>query len=332
MLQKLKFQQLMFQQLNFQKKPLLTQSIIRVAHSVPHIARISCTALLGIALFACDTVTTKSEPVIHDSGPSSPVGVAHIPDAVPKVELRTNAGNTSPYRVLGKTYRVMESPESYRERGVASWYGQKFHGRRTANSEIYNMYGMTAAHKSLPIPSYVRVTNEDNQRNVIVRVNDRGPFHGGRIIDLTYSAAKKLGFENTGTANVLVEYIDPKAYQQNASIVDPQPNASPNAAYNAAPAAPTPKHSDGYQLPNNTFLQVGAFSLPAGAQHMKTRLSHFTALPITIIAPANASSTSEPTKQLYRVQVGPFDDGLQLMKLRQKLNEAEFPSPHVVYQ
>ena len=250
--------------------------------------------------------------------------------------MRTIAGNKNPYKVLGKTYRLIESPEHYRERGVASWYGQKFHGRRTSNSEIYNMYGMTAAHKTLPIPSYVRVTNEDNQRSIIVRVNDRGPFHGGRIIDLTYSGAKKLGFEKTGTANVLVEYIDPKTYNQNTPVASRQasasPSTSPNAAYDNAPAAPTPKHSDGYQLPKNTFLQVGAFSQQSGAKQMQTQLNSITSFPVTIIAPVNVSANTPRTQQLYRVQVGPFDDGLQMMKLRQKLSDAKFPNPHVVYQ
>ena len=148
-----------------------------------------------------------------DGPPPRDIDVSNLPDAVPKVEPIRKAGNKSPYTVLGKTYQVLPSSLGYRERGIASWYGNKFHGRKTSNGEIYSMYEMTAAHKSLPIPSYVKVTNLDNGRTVVVRVNDRGPFHGSRIIDLSYAAAKKLDYSNKGTANVEVVAIDPRARQ-----------------------------------------------------------------------------------------------------------------------
>jgi len=119
-----------------------------------------------------------------DRGPTQAMDVDHIPDAIPRYEPRTIAGNKSPYTVLGKTYRVLPDSTGYSEQGIASWYGEKFHGRNTSNGEIYDMYGMTAAHKTLLIPSFVRVTNLDNGKSIIVRVNDRGPFHDNRIIDL----------------------------------------------------------------------------------------------------------------------------------------------------
>src|SRR5690606_2878870 len=123
----------------------------------------------------------------QDRGPASYVDLSQIPDAVPRSEPRTRAGIKNPSAVLGKTEYLLEDESDYRERGYASWYGKKFHGHQTSNGEIYDMYGMTAAHKTLPIPSYVRVTNLDNNRQVVVRVNDRGPFHSGRIIDLSYA-------------------------------------------------------------------------------------------------------------------------------------------------
>ncbi len=129
-----------------------------------------------------------------DSAPAHvPINISSISDAVPKYEKRTRAGNPPEYKVFGKQYKVLAKSKGYQKRGVASWYGVKFHGRKTSNGEVYDMYGMTAAHKTLPIPSYVRVTNLKNKKTIVVRVNDRGPFHENRVIDLSYTAAVKLG-------------------------------------------------------------------------------------------------------------------------------------------
>ena len=133
-----------------------------------------------------------------------------IPDAVPKVEPKSRYGNPASYVVFGKRYYTKASSDGHVERGLASWYGKKFHGRKTSSGERYDMYGMTAAHKTLPLPSYVQVTNLSNGRSAVVRVNDRGPFHGKRIIDLSYSAARKLGVVARGTAMVEVRSIDPR--------------------------------------------------------------------------------------------------------------------------
>lgn len=147
-------------------------------------------------------------PHISDSAPEPIVDIDAIPEPEVKREPRSRVGNRT-YSVLGKTYRIRDSAEGYVEEGLASFYGKKFHGRLTSNQEVYDMYAMTAAHKSLPLPSYVQVTNLSNGKSVVVRVNDRGPFHSGRIIDLSYAAATKLGFIKQGTARVEVRALTP---------------------------------------------------------------------------------------------------------------------------
>lgn len=276
-------------------------------------------------LSGCEVMTVKDPGVQtpppkdeeKDSGPKRPVDVSHIPEPVPREELRTIAGNVSPYKVLGRTYRVIKDPSNYKERGVASWYGKKFHGRKTSNGELYNMYGMTAAHKTLPIPSYVKVTNLKNKKSVVVRVNDRGPFHGDRIIDLTYTAAKKLGYQKGGTAEVLVEYIDPKQYQ-----ADKKAASAPAAS--GEPKAPAPVHSAGYALPANTFLQLGAFSKAASAKALQAKVVKMTSRDVLVVAP-------EKEQSLFKVRVGPFVDNLELSLFREKLIKANFPTPHIIY-
>ncbi len=138
-----------------------------------------------------------------------PASFGDVPDATPREEPRARSGNPESYEQNGQRYRVMDSSEGYQEEGLASWYGEPFHGRRTSSGERYDMYLMTAAHKTLPLPTYVEVTNLDNDRRIVVRVNDRGPFHEGRIIDLSYVAAGKLGMLGAGTARVRVRALDP---------------------------------------------------------------------------------------------------------------------------
>lgn len=144
----------------------------------------------------------------RDSGPSRPPpGLDDIPEPKPGDEPRSRYGNPDSYTVLGRTYRVMDSAEGYRREGIASWYGEKFHGKRTSSGEPYDMYALTAAHTTLPLPTHVRVTNLENDRSIIVRVNDRGPFKDNRLIDLSYAAAYRLGFLDSGTARVRVEAL-----------------------------------------------------------------------------------------------------------------------------
>ena len=280
--------------------------------------------ILLIALFATGCEFYQHQEEVKDSGPAQPMNVDHIPDAVPTVEPRTEAGNKSPYKVLGKKYHVIKTPEGFSEEGIGSWYGYKFHGRKTSNGELYHMYGMTAAHKTLPIPSFVRVTNLENNKSVIVRVNDRGPFHDGRIIDLTYAAAKKLGYVEKGTARVRVDYIDPVKFHAGKAKTKHQQGKQTEKK------APKPTHSAGYQLPKNTYLQVGAFSRLETADSLKVELRQFTKYPIDVLFP----SLNEPNSRspLYRVQIGPFTNNADMQRLRQTLMDENYPPPHVVYR
>ncbi|WP_425482471.1 septal ring lytic transglycosylase RlpA family protein [Allochromatium palmeri] len=136
--------------------------------------------------------------------------IARIPDAVPKIEPLAKSGNPKSYVVFGQRYYTKKSARGHIERGRASWYGRPFHGRQTSSGEVYDMYAMSAAHKTLPLPTYARVTNIENGRSVVVRINDRGPFHEDRVIDLSYTAAVKLGMKRQGTARVEVRAIEPK--------------------------------------------------------------------------------------------------------------------------
>jgi rare lipoprotein A len=216
---------------------------------------------------------------------------------VPRRDPITRAGNKSPYTVLGKTYRVLPTAKGYRARGVASWYGTKFHGNSTANGERYDVYAMTAAHTTLPIPTYVRVTNLENGRQAVVRVNDRGPFAHGRIIDLSYAAATKLGFAHRGTARVEVEAVD----------VD---NGSPPpVASTIRPAAlPMAAAADAH------YVQVGAFQSRRTADDLQQRL---TPVARQWAATVTVQPTAPPT--LYRVLVGPAGSRAAAEQLRSEL-------------
>ena len=279
-------------------------------------------------LCACASLQDNDKEV-RDSGPDRPLSVSHIPEPVPRYEPRTRAGNTSPYVVLGKRYTLLNEPQGYSEQGRASWYGNKFHGQRTANGELYDMYGMTAAHKTLPIPSYVRVTNLDNNRSVIVRVNDRGPFHDGRIIDLSYTAARKLGMAELGTAPVRVDYIH---VERNGKVQEGERRGESGvlAEHDDNDLAPAPAPDDvaGYRLPDNTFLQVGAFSNEQAATALQRKVASMTTHPVKV----RHSRSANRGAMLYRVQVGPFISNLELMDLRQSLSEAKIAESHVVYQ
>ncbi|MBR9910501.1 MAG: septal ring lytic transglycosylase RlpA family protein [Gammaproteobacteria bacterium] len=285
--------------------------------------------LAGLVLLAGCSFTSRE---VSDGGPARPVDVSHIPDAVPREEVRGPAGNKSPYTVMGKTYWVMEDSTGFTQEGVASWYGTKFHGRQTSNGELYSMYGMTAAHKTLPIPSYVRVTNLQNGRQVVVRVNDRGPFLHDRIIDLTYAGASKLGFLKHGTAPVRIEVVEPGQNIGTATaaattmatataIAQPQPQPTVLASRNEE--LPAPEYAAGYKLPANTFLQAGAFASPSAAESVRQRIAGLTSLPVFVSAPRK--------DKLYRVRIGPIADNLALMDIRQQLERNEMPAPHIIY-
>ncbi|MEA3192644.1 MAG: rare lipoprotein [Betaproteobacteria bacterium] len=166
--------------------------------------------LLMLALLAGCASSDKKGGYYKDDGPGErpPANIDGIADATPRAEPLHKFANRS-YTVLGKTYTPLTSVQSFRQRGLASWYGKKFHGQKTSSGEIYDMYKMTAAHPTLPIPSYVRVTRVANGKSVVVRINDRGPFHSSRVIDLSYAAAYKLGYIQAGSAEVTLEAIVP---------------------------------------------------------------------------------------------------------------------------
>ena len=212
----------------------------------------------------------------------TPAELAAIPDAVPRVEPRSALGNPPFYDVAGKRYFVLASAEGYKERGVASWYGPTFHEKNASNGDAYDMYAMTAAHKTLPLPAYVRVTNLANGRSIVVRVNDRGPFVGTRLIDLSYTAAWKLDMLRQGTAFVEIEAIVPGTLTQAASGV--AMNAPTTLAATAA-----------------LYIQAGAFGVEDNARRLAERLRAANIADVALRAPTGAS-------RLWRVRIDPVAD------------------------
>lgn len=221
-------------------------------------------------------------PGVADSAPPVAIDVSNIPEPVPRREPKSRYGNRETYSVLGRTYRVMDSAEGYEERGIASWYGYKFHGRHTSSRERYDMCAFTAAHKTLPLPTYVRVTNLDNGRSVVVRVNDRGPFHAGRIIDLSYAAATRLDMKQAGTARVEVRALMGPDDTLLADAVPPAPAASPRATAPVpanrwrGPVPPAPDRGATAPAPMGTgpqVVQVGSFGDRMNAERLVERLA-----------------------------------------------------------
>ena len=203
------------------------------------------------------------KPGVPDGGPDIPPDISDLPEPVPRAEPRARYGNKSPYSVLGKRYYVMDSAEGYVERGIASWYGAKFHGRMTSSFEPYDMYQFTAAHKTLPLPTFAEVTNLDNGRKVIVRVNDRGPFHEGRIIDLSYAAAIKLGIHVRGTGRVEVRAITPAGHRASTTQAAPVPRQVSSAtARGSVPIADSER----------VAVQVASFRDHDNARRLRERL------------------------------------------------------------
>ncbi len=199
-------------------------------------------------------------------GADVPANLDSIPDAVPKAEPLHRYANR-PYSALGKTYTPLQATGSYKERGIASWYGKKFHGQRTSIGDTYDMYGMTAAHPTLPVPSYARVTNVSNGKSVIVRVNDRGPFLHDRIIDLSYAAAYKLGYAEKGSTEVEVESIavDGSAPIAAAAVAAPVVKSEVVAAETVMPVMPP-------DVAGKVYLQLGAFKEKQGAESFLSRM------------------------------------------------------------
>jgi len=269
------------------------------------------------------------------AAPEAPAPAAQPPNAagetelVPRAEPRSTAGNPPFYEVGGHRYIVLASAAGYRERGVASWYGADFHGLRTATGERYDMFAMTAAHKTLPIPCYARVTNLSNGRSIVVRINDRGPFVGNRIIDLSYTAANRLEMIRNGTAFVEVETLMPAGAGSTAALPVTTPAASAASAgvSNVPPVtaplppapAPPPSSTAPVAMMSHFYIQVGAYSQPDNAQRAAQKLRN-AGLEHVITLPAG------PDQPLQRVRVGPIASVQEFDQLIARLSALGFPA------
>jgi len=261
------------------------------------VAIFSITQLAG-----CATRHHRYYPIDKDGPPSEDFDVSNIPDAVPKVEPRSKYGNPASYVVLGKRYYVMNNANGYSEKGIASWYGTKFHGQRTSSGEPYDLKAMTAAHRTLPLPTYAQVTNLTNGRRIVVKVNDRGPFAENRIMDLSYVAAKKLGVTAKGTALVEVKAINPS----NPEAVLQQPVVAEQI---------------GKPL---LYLQIGAFAQRENAVKTLALVKNWTTSPIAI---KEGEHNGMP---IYRVKIGPLPSVDNSDELYDRLKIAGLGQPMVV--
>lgn len=258
--------------------------------------------LLSVTLGACSFGSKR------DAAPKHHVNVATIPDAVPRVEPKSRGGNPKSYVVFGKTYYVMNSSHGYVERGIASWYGTAFHGKKTSNGETYSMYQMTAAHKSLPLPTYVQVKNLKNGKSIVVRVNDRGPFHHNRIIDLSYVAAKKLGIAGTGTGLVEVRSINPRSWNKSQQqTVSQNPNRSPISSS------------------STLFIQAGAFASQHNANQLQKRL-------LSLFPNKSIQLAKNSQDQLFRVRIGPISSVEEADRIAQTISDNGHPTPQVIIE
>jgi rare lipoprotein A len=273
-----------------------------------------CPLLLAALLFGCaskpPTPTPSTQPlpvpqVPRNDGPDprTPAELMQVPDAVPRAEPIRPGGPNKPYEVSGERYEPLPADERYEARGLASWYGQTFHGKKTANGETFNMYAMTAAHRTLPLPSYARVSNPANGRSVIVRVNDRGPFTPGRIIDLSYTAAVKLGI--AGVSSVTVQRVMPQDMRDVPAAIDGDDVPAAPIAAPLADARPAPRTSTTNAAARGYWLQLGAYRELQGAITLQRQAGQ--ALPalaplLTVIEQARAPGA----ERLHRVQAGPF--------------------------
>ncbi len=277
---------------------------------------------------ASDAYQASRYNMQQDRGPSRQIDPAEIREIIPMLEPRTLAGNKSPYTVNGLTYRVMPSEEGYRERGFASWYGEKFHGHKTSNGEIYDMYQISAAHKTMPIPGFLRVTNLENERSIVVRVNDRGPFHSDRVIDLSYAAAYMLGFDNKGTAMVEVEAIVPTLAGPTSRPAGPAGGAVATAAVRtvAAPVRAVIAEGNSNSTEQEQYLQVGAFADLHAAEQLSAKLRDLTSRPVFI----RSVESGAGNQVLHRVRVGPIPDAAEAARITDSVASADLGRPYTV--
>ncbi len=256
-------------------------------------------ASLSVSLVSCSLGKKKET---QDGAPKNPKSVAHVKNAVPKDEPLSKWGNPSSYEVFGKRYYPMQSSEGFVEKGVASWYGTKFHGRRTSSGEPYDLYAMTAAHKTLPLPTYVKVKNIDNGKEVIVKVNDRGPFVGDRIIDLSFAAAKKLGIYEHGTGKVKITAINPKRFAKAKAPV--------NDLSTPVPTKPI-------------YLQLGAFRDEINANLLADAAR-------AVTQGFNVDVYPSSRRDWYRVRFGPVYTRTDLENLKSQILTSNLPSPTII--
>ncbi len=255
----------------------------------------------------------------HDSTPTRLPTAAELQDPIPRFEQKSAGGNRKIYEVRGKYYQVLDSAEGFKQTGTASWYGNKFHGHLTSNGEIYDMYAMSAAHKNLPLPTYVKVTNLANNQAVIVRVNDRGPFHDNRIIDLSYSAAYKIGMLKTGTAKVSIEAIT-NFDQQLATSSEPS-----IVINNTAKPANLPSKNATVQTSDANTEQLASFYIQVFATK-SAQTAESTAQALASLYQQNVIYPEQDG--LYRVQIGPFPNGYDPTELINSLKGAGYANAY----
>ena len=264
------------------------------------------TAVLLLACAGLAACTTLERGLDADAAPLDPKNAANTPDAVPHNEPLSRYGNMESYQVYGTTYHTLSSSKGYKEQGTASWYGTKFHGKRTSSGEPYDLYAMTAAHKTLPLPTFVEVTNLNNGRAVIVKVNDRGPFHDDRLIDLSYAAATRLDILATGTGHVEIRAIDPNETDAAAAPAD----------------TPTARVAQDETL----YLQVGAFSSRDNAERLQSDLQSQNIGGVRIVEATTDAGT------FFKVQVGPLASHIDANRVTQELKILGIARSHTIAQ
>ncbi len=295
--------------------------------------------LLVVQLNGCSSTPSRSKPMASAPGSGGyvmkpyprkgggfykddglpaqiPENIDQIPNATPRLEPLRNAAN-KPYTVLGMSFTPMTRLQPFSQQGIGSWYGTKFNGLKTSNGDTYDMFAMTAAHPTLPLPCYVRVTNTQNTRSVIVRVNDRGPFHNGRIIDLSFTAAYKLGYVDQGSSPVRVELIMP-----DASTVTYAELSKDALAANDAKIDDKTRYGEEVPKPG-TYVQMGAFQNGFNAQVLRNHLLR----ELDWMTPAQVHVYAEPP--WHRVQVGPFATRVQAETVQVKIRDALGGQPHI---
>ena len=280
----------------------------------------------GVVLAACASPYSKK-----DSAPKKPTRIDRTEKVIPKAEPKSKYGNPKSYVVFGQRYYTLPTAKGYKEQGIASWYGTKFHGRRTSSGETYDMYAMTAAHKTLPLPTYARVTNKKNGRSIIVRINDRGPFHDNRIIDLSYAAATKLGIVTTGTGLVEVIAIDPRRHALNKPV-KPKPVLPDDVVDVAEPAGSVeviePSLPTAEEIENNVgiYVQLGAFRSQENAQKLRNTFAAHN------VGRMSVKEDALEGESIYKVWIGPLDTVEQADRTVEKITQLGHKEYKLVFQ